>query len=157
MYSRQLGFTLIELLVVVAIIGVLASVVLASLNNARAISRDTARLVEIRQIQTALELYHNDHGEYPDEQLYVNSPSVFVGDCGGSNNWELFIKDVIDPYVSATAHDPLYPSNPWPYCYMYKKGDYSHCPPSGQDYTLLFVSEQKVFDSLKLYGIQGEG
>lgn len=157
MEHRQRGFTLIELLVVVAIIGVLASVVLASLDNARAGSRDTARLSEIRQIQTALEMYHNDHGEYPDERSYVNSPSLFVGDCRGEDNWERFVEDVIDPYVSATAHDPLYPDNPWPYCFMYKRGDYSYCPPSGQGYTLLFVSEQKVFNSLKLYGIQGEG
>lgn len=53
---KEKGFTLIELLVVIAIIGVLASVVLASLNNARQKSRDARRITDLKQIQLALEL-----------------------------------------------------------------------------------------------------
>jgi len=62
------GFTLIELLVVIAIIGMLSSVVLASLNSARQKSRDARRLADIKQIQTALELYFDSASptEYPD-------------------------------------------------------------------------------------------
>lgn len=61
------GFTLIELLVVIAIIGVLASIVLASLNNARRKSRDARRITDIKQIQLALELYLDGFGagQYP--------------------------------------------------------------------------------------------
>jgi len=59
------GFTLIELLVVIAVIGILAAVVLASLNNARSKARDTKRIAELKQLQVALELYRNDNGDYP--------------------------------------------------------------------------------------------
>jgi prepilin-type N-terminal cleavage/methylation domain-containing protein len=65
MRKGQKGFTLIELLVVIAIIGVLAAVVLVSLNSARAKSRDARRLSDVRQIMTALEIYFNDIGSYP--------------------------------------------------------------------------------------------
>lgn len=60
------GFTLIELLVVIAIIGLLSSIVLASLNTARAKTRDAIRLQDINTIKIALELYYNDNGKYPD-------------------------------------------------------------------------------------------
>ena len=60
------GFTLIELLVVIAIIGILSSVVLASLNSARQKARDARRISDIKQIQLALELYADSNGgAYP--------------------------------------------------------------------------------------------
>jgi type II secretion system protein G len=59
------GFTLIELLVVIAIIGLLSSVVLASLNSARTKGRDARRLSDVKQVQLALELYYNDNAKYP--------------------------------------------------------------------------------------------
>lgn len=66
MNIKSKGFTLIELLVVVAIIGILATVVLASLSSARESARDAKRLSDIKTIQTALEMYANDNsGRYP--------------------------------------------------------------------------------------------
>ena len=62
---KTAGFTLIELLVVIAIIGILSSVVLASVNSARAKARDTKRIADFRQIQTALELFYDQYGQYP--------------------------------------------------------------------------------------------
>ncbi len=59
------GFTLIELLVVIAIIGMLSSVVLASLSSARVKSRDVRRVADMDQIRNAVELYNNDNGHYP--------------------------------------------------------------------------------------------
>jgi len=59
------GFTLIELLVVIAIIGILSSVVLASLNGARESSRDARRQTDLSQIRTGLALYKDNNDSYP--------------------------------------------------------------------------------------------
>lgn len=77
MKNIKRGFTLIELLVVIAIIGILSSVVLASLNSARAKSRDAKRLSDIKSLQFALELYFDQNKEYP------NNLSELVSDYIG--------------------------------------------------------------------------
>ena len=59
------GFTLIELLVVIAIIGILSSVVLASLNGARESARDARRQSDLSQIRTGMTLYKDAEGVYP--------------------------------------------------------------------------------------------
>jgi type II secretion system protein G len=60
------GFTLVELLVVLAIIGLLSSIVLTSLNAARVKARDATRKSQVSEFQNALQLYYiyND-GKYP--------------------------------------------------------------------------------------------
>lgn len=65
MKKQRAGFTLIELLVVIAIIGILSTLAVVALQNARKSARDVKRLADVRQIQTALELYLNDWGTYP--------------------------------------------------------------------------------------------
>ena len=65
MKNNKSGFTLIELLVVIAIIGLLSTLSILALNQARARARDAKRISDVRQIQTALELYYNDKGDYP--------------------------------------------------------------------------------------------
>jgi prepilin-type N-terminal cleavage/methylation domain-containing protein len=67
MTSFKRGFTLIELLVVIAIIGILSSVVLASMNGARKKGRDARQIADVKQIQPALEMWYDANGtEYPD-------------------------------------------------------------------------------------------
>jgi len=59
------GFTLIELLVVIAIIGLLSTLAVVALGSARQKARDSKRLSDVKQIQTALELYFTDNNSYP--------------------------------------------------------------------------------------------
>jgi len=89
--KNKKGFTLIELLVVVAIMGLLASLAIVSLNTARARARDARRVADVKQIQTALELYYMDNYKYPAEPisgeiegLCLGSDSDFVDTCLGT-------------------------------------------------------------------------
>jgi prepilin-type N-terminal cleavage/methylation domain-containing protein len=58
------GFTLIELLVVIAIIGILASIVLSSLNTARNKGADAKVQAELSNMRAATEVYYTSHGSY---------------------------------------------------------------------------------------------
>jgi len=86
------GFTLIELLVVIAIIGILSSVVLASLNGARKKGRDARRISDLKQVQLALEMYYDSNSsEYPDASsslapTYISS--VPVDPQGGAYSYD---------------------------------------------------------------------
>lgn len=81
--SNKQGFTLIELLVVIAIIGILSSVVLASIKDVRMRANDAARISDIRSIKTAMEMYRSDNNQYPqyagpDESVYLKRLAPFL-------------------------------------------------------------------------------
>jgi len=63
---KNKGFTLIELLVVISIIGLLSSIVFASLNSARAKARDARRISDLDQLRLAQDMYYDSFGQYPD-------------------------------------------------------------------------------------------
>jgi type II secretion system protein G len=106
------GFTLIELLVVVAIIGMLASVVIASLGNVRVKGRDARRIADLTQIRTALELYYSTNNEYPTNGYWTCS-----FDAATWNG----LQTALAPYIKVLPKDPLNTGYPW------VTGSYGYC------------------------------
>ncbi|HYF29325.1 MAG TPA: prepilin-type N-terminal cleavage/methylation domain-containing protein [Candidatus Paceibacterota bacterium] len=74
------GFTLIELLVVIAIIGILSSVVLASLNTARNKGADAAIKSNLSAARAEAEIYYDSAGNYQDPT------TAATGVCGSVAN-----------------------------------------------------------------------
>jgi len=95
------AFTLVELLIVVAIIGILSGVLLTVLNPGRfqKRARDTRRKGDLGAIQTAVEMYYSEEGEYP------NTDTVPFG--------SVWMKDGIT-YLKNVPQDPLSAQS---YCY----------------------------------------
>ena len=77
--NKNKGFTLIELLVVIAIIGILSSVVLASLNSARAKGADAATKSSLANMRAQAELYYDTNSGYSIANLTA-TPAAGCGD-----------------------------------------------------------------------------
>lgn len=63
--KKVAGFTLIEVIVVVSIVAILASVISINFNEGSAQSRDAKRQGDLRNVQSAIELYKQKEGRYP--------------------------------------------------------------------------------------------
>lgn len=121
---RSKGFTLIELLVVIAIIGLLATIVMVSLNAARVKVRDTKRKADISQIAKALEFNYDKYGAYTQpENLCTDTSYGGFGACGaagGTGDWDANsdLRDLVtDKFLSALPKDP---TNNTVYYYSYE-------------------------------------
>lgn len=88
MYLR--GFTLIELLVVIAIIGILSSIVLVSIGNARQSGADAGIKGNLSSIRTQAEVYASNNG-------WTYNPAVAIGPVGSN-------------YSTASAGSACFPS-----------------------------------------------
>jgi prepilin-type N-terminal cleavage/methylation domain-containing protein len=103
------GFTLIELLVVIAIIGILASVVLVSLQSALKKGNDTRVISSVQQLRTQLESDYSN-GIYPITCAAAGATCVITSDNTGaavggswganSTNYVALAKDMYDQNTS---------------------------------------------------------
>lgn len=119
---REDAFTLIELLIVVAIIGILSALLMTNFIGIRQRARDAQRKSDIRQMQSALELYRSDVGSYPSpggsntlNATACPTPSAFA--ANGTT------------YMQQTPCDPLASSG------YYNSGSYYYSS-NGSTYTL---------------------
>ncbi len=144
--NTQSGFTLIELLVVISIIGLLASVVLASLNSARSKSRDARRVSDMHQITNALYLYAADHGG----QYLSPTSGPHAGWESSDVNPDTFLQ-ALQPYMSKVSVDPIntvnagfnlfVPSGNYYYAYYRYPAGYPYCPDIQQPFAILAIHE----------------
>src|SRR3989344_1041453 len=127
------GFTLIELLVVISIIGLLASVVFASLNSARAKARDARRRSDLNQIYLGLQMYYDANGYLPVTSSYGGAnPGGW--DYSSQGDFLPFLRTAgffstvpIDPLNDGTG-DVYYGGSGYAYAYYCYPGENSIAP-----------------------------
>lgn len=132
---KNKGFTLIELLVVIVIIGLLSTIVMFFLNRTKVKNRDTKRMSDLKQIQSAIEMYCNDKSYYPKESENANGK---IGEGAG-------IDTMLAPYIAKLSADPMGPGNAT--YYYYYDGNHS-CINKIPDYNVAVLFARTMEDSI---------
>src|SRR6056297_1654163 len=125
--SSEEGFTLIELLVVIAIIGLLATMSVVALSSAREKARDSRRMSDIKQVQTALEMYYSSSSTYPVENSGAALNTVDLGE-----------------YMDSVPHNPT-PADDGD-CNINSQADYGYYSDNGSDYVIMYCVGSEVAD-----------
>jgi prepilin-type N-terminal cleavage/methylation domain-containing protein len=99
------GFTLVEIIVVVSIVAILSAIIYANFSQGSAQSRDAKRKSDLRNLQTAIELYKTENGRYPAGCNGVNIWSGHSGSyaCAADSQ---YIVDLAPKYIKTLPVDP---------------------------------------------------
>ncbi len=100
MKKNDEGFTLVELLIVIVILGILATVVVFAVQGITDDSRQNSCDVGQRTVQTAVEAYYAEAGEFPTAIADLNE---FLRDGSGADDWAIVNTANTSGMVSAVA------------------------------------------------------
>ncbi len=112
--QKEAGFTFIELMVVVAILAVLIAIVAPRIMGRTDEAKRTASMVQLRNIEQALQLYKLDTGDYPSTEQGLQALVRKPTDGNAPLNWR------------ASGYLPKVPSDSWgrPFVYLSPGGQY---------------------------------
>jgi prepilin-type N-terminal cleavage/methylation domain-containing protein len=105
MKKFQFGFTLIELVIVVAIIGLLAAIVLSSLNISRDKGYDAAIKSNLKNVKSQSEIVYANFGCYTNAGNCSGLPSFPAGVCPSSGSDSSIFSELIISAQLATARN----------------------------------------------------
>jgi prepilin-type N-terminal cleavage/methylation domain-containing protein len=105
------AFTLVEMLVVLAVIGIMAALLVPVFAQARAKSRQTACISNLRQLATSITMYAADYDDRLPMALDMNTAASYVANPSDVPPEDLglpTIKAVLAPYkaIDAVFHCP---------------------------------------------------
>ncbi|MDQ5893644.1 MAG: ral secretion pathway protein [Patescibacteria group bacterium] len=86
------GFTLIELLVVISIIGLLSSILLGAISDARRRAFYAKAAIDARTLEIALQLYYEDHADWPNIEVAKTSNTQSWSGAGS-------LGEMLEPYL----------------------------------------------------------
>ncbi len=135
------GFTLVELMVVVAIIALLASIIIPNYVHSRAQAAVAQSEANMKQIATALELFHTDFLQYPAGTGAAVGPALFAAPAGGNSGGA--VPGGGNNYLNATPTNAVARK---PYLYTLVAGT----GPTTQSYT---IDDAGPYDPTTLVGI----
>ena len=113
---KKNGFTLMELLVVIAIIGILAGMIMVSMNSSRQKARDTRRKSDLGQISLALESFYDNQS--PNQYVTAATEINIDGTTDA-------LSAVLSPtYIQTLPTDPQTPNQDYHYQSLNSDLDY---------------------------------
>jgi prepilin-type N-terminal cleavage/methylation domain-containing protein len=173
--NKNSGFTLIELMVVLSIISLISSIVLSSFSAAKTKARDTKTIMEMKELQSALNLYFSNNGDYPlpgntgDDDIFYSNCDETKGDNFTLALQELLNEKLISSIPKITNRVIIKDTDgvEFPVCFGYNHGKNLQIEISGKtepvfscggksikdtDYAIFFRTEKNVnFPKLMLF------